>query len=85
LVHPKFERLLGQPSWSERYTDIESRRSHVEDVIECGDVVADEIEKLRRDSLLTILTIAATAFPEPVCMICTMAQGLICPFKFISY
>lgn len=69
LVHPKFERLLGQPSWSERFTNIENRRSYVEDLIECRDAATDGLEKFSKESLLTILTIAASAFPEPVCII----------------
>ncbi|CZR52914.1 uncharacterized protein PAC_02791 [Phialocephala subalpina] len=67
LVHPKFEELLGKPSWSERFTNIENRRSHLEDLIECRDAAADGLEKFSAESLLTILTIAASAFPEPWC------------------
>jgi hypothetical protein len=92
LVHPEFERLLGQPPWSERFANIEDRRSHVEDLIERGDADADGLGKGSKESLLTILTIAASAFPEPVCVISRrhslpsrMPQRLIFSVKVIFY
>lgn len=69
LVHARFKELVDQPSWSERYTNIDDRRRHVENIIECGDVVVDEVGKVGRDLLLAILTIVASVFPEPVCLI----------------
>lgn len=67
LVHSEFERLLGQPLWSERFANIEDRRSYVEDLIERGD--ADGLGNVSKEALLIILTITASAFPEPVCVI----------------
>ncbi|OBT68579.1 hypothetical protein VE03_01775 [Pseudogymnoascus sp. 23342-1-I1] len=67
LVDPEFERLLGKPLWSERFANIENRTSHVEDLIERGDADANGLDKCNKDFLLTILTIAASAFPEPWC------------------
>jgi hypothetical protein len=70
LVDPGFERFLGQPLWVERFTNIEDRRRYVEELIECGDIVVDGLEYISKESqLLAILTIAASAFPEPVCIL----------------
>lgn len=41
----------------------------MEDLIERGNADANGLENTRKGFLLTILTIAASAFPEPVCMV----------------
>src|SRR5213592_1756660 len=51
LVHPEFERLLDQSLWSERFANIEDRRSYVEDLIERGDPDAGGLEYLSKEFL----------------------------------
>lgn len=69
LVHPEFEKLLGKPLWSARFTNIEDRRSYVEAFMERGNADENDLGNTGKGFLLTILTIAAFAFPEPVSVI----------------
>lgn len=68
LVHPRFEEVVGQLSWSERFTNIDNRKMDIESLMESEDAGEDECQSITAESQLIILMIVASAFPDPVCI-----------------
>jgi hypothetical protein len=70
-VHPKFEEVLEvgvrRRRWSERFVINENRKGCLESLEE--DAAAGGLKISTQKSQLIILTIVASAFPEPVCII----------------
>jgi hypothetical protein len=70
LVHPKFEGVfevgVRRRPWSERFINNENRKRYLESLDEDAAVDGPRISTKFQ---LIILTIVASAFPEPVCII----------------
>jgi hypothetical protein len=70
-VHPKFEEVfevgVRRRPWSERFINNENRKRYLESLDE--DAAAGRLKIPTQKSQLIILTIVASAFPEPVCII----------------
>jgi hypothetical protein len=71
LVHPKFEEVfeggVRRRPWSERFINNENRKGYLESLDE--DAAAGGLKISTQKSQLIILTIVASAFPEPVCIV----------------
>jgi hypothetical protein len=71
LVHPKFEQVfkvgLRRRPWSESFINNENRKRYLESLDE--DAATGGLKISTQKSQLIILTIVASAFPEPVCII----------------
>lgn len=71
LVHPKFEEVfemgVRRRLWSERFINNEYRKRYLESLDD--DATAGELKISAQKSQLIILTIVASAFPEPVCIL----------------